>query len=379
MDVKNWKWFRIGDYFQEPYKAKAYNAQDLVSCSNKNAKAIAYITRSDINNGFKSFVLNEDFSNVELGNAITVGDTTATIFYQEHNFICGDHMVVLRSEYLNRYVGLFITTLLYKERFRYNYGRAFNKDIIENTLLKLPAIKKSEKYEPDWVWMEQYVKNAEKAILSNRAKDVWQNKFNPKPLSTRKLQLNTNQWKKFSYNDIFEIKKGKRLTKADMLDGSIPYIGAIDSNNGISAYISNDEHLHQGNTITVSYNGSIAEAFYQATKFWATDDVNVLYPKFALNRYIAMFLITLIHREKYRFNYGRKWDKELMESSLIKLPAVKIAPNKYEPDWQFMEDYIKSETLCVDFAIVPEVTDANKTSFEIETGINIDVAISVKK
>ncbi len=342
MDVKNWKWFRIGDYFQKPYKAKAYNAQDLVSCSNKNAKAIAYITRSDINNGFKFFVLNEDFSNVELGNAITVGDTTATIFYQEHNFICGDHMVVLRSEYLNRYVGLFITTLLYKERFRYNYGRAFNKDIIENTLLKLPAIKKSEKFEPDWVWMEQYVKNAEKAILSNRAKDVWQNKFNPKPLSTRKLQLNTNQWKKFSYNDIFEIKKGKRLTKADMLDGSIPYIGAIDSNNGISAYISNDEHLHQGNTITVSYNGSIAEAFYQATKFWATDDVNVLYPKFALNRYIAMFLITLIHREKYRFNYGRKWDKELMESSLIKLPAVKIATNKYEPDWQFMEDYIKS-------------------------------------
>ena len=55
-----------------------------------------------------------------------------------------------------------------------------------------------------------------------------------------------------------------------------------------------------------------------------------------------MFLITLIHREKYRFNYGRKWDKELMESSLIKLPAVEIAPNEYEPDWQFMEDYIKS-------------------------------------
>ena len=127
-----------------------------------------------------------------------------------------------------------------------------------------------------------------------------------------------------------------------MQDGDIPYIGAIDSNNGISAYISNDEHLHQENTITVSYNGSIAEAFYQTTKFWATDDVNVLYPKFTLNRYIAMFLITLIHREKYRFNYGRKWDKELMEASLIKLPAVKIAPNEYEPDWQFMEDYIKS-------------------------------------
>ena len=158
--VDKWRWLRIGDWFNKPYKAKAYNAIDLTIESRDSQDSIAYITRTDLNNGCKSYVQNENFEHIENGNAITVGDTTATIFYQEREFICGDHMVVLRSEHLNKYVGLFITTLLNKERFRYNYGRAFNKDVIANTLLKLPAIKKAnDEYEPDWQFMEDYIKS----------------------------------------------------------------------------------------------------------------------------------------------------------------------------------------------------------------------------
>jgi hypothetical protein len=162
--------------------------------------------------------------------------------------------------------------------------------------------------------------------------------FELTPFFDKKLPLNIEKWEWFRYDEIFEIKKGKRLTKADMIDGDINYIGATDSNNGITAKISNDEHIHNSNTITVSYNGSIAEAFYQDKPFWATDDVNVLYPKFELNPYIAIFLCTLIHKEKYRFNYGRKWDKEMMNKSQIKLPITQ----DNIPDWQFMEDYVKS-------------------------------------
>lgn len=157
---------------------------------------------------------------------------------------------------------------------------------------------------------------------------------------SRKIQLNTENWGWFEIGDnrLFEIKKGKRLTKADMIDGDIPYIGAIDSNNGVSAMIANDEQLHEPNTITVSYNGSIAEAYYQDCEYWATDDVNVLYPHFKLNRHIAMFLTTILHNEKYRFNYGRKWKKELMDKSRIKLPVCADG----NPDWKYMENYIKS-------------------------------------
>ena len=160
--------------------------------------------------------------------------------------------------------------------------------------------------------------------------------------------MNTTNWKYFKYDEIFEIKKGKRLTKADMIDGDINYIGASDSNNGITAKISNDKYIHPANTITVSYNGSIAEAFYQPKYFWATDDVNVLYPKFILTPEIALFLCTLIHKEKYRFNYGRKWDKEIMQQSKIKLP---VCINN-TPDWKWIESYIK----CSIFPKLPQRT-----------------------
>lgn len=153
--------------------------------------------------------------------------------------------------------------------------------------------------------------------------------------------MDTSKWKWFRYAELFDIRKGKRLTKADMESGTIPYIGATDSNNGITAYISNDLHLHNPYTISVSYNGSIAEAYYQTKPYWATDDVNVLYPKFRINKYIALFLTTLINKEKYRFNYGRKWDKESMMESKIKLPVT----ISNAPDWSWIEQYVKEYLL----------------------------------
>lgn len=149
--------------------------------------------------------------------------------------------------------------------------------------------------------------------------------------------MDTSNWENFKYAEIFEIKKGKRLTKEDFIKGNTPFIGSIDSNNGYRDFIG-QEPIHEGNTITVNYNGSVGEAFYQPKPFWASDDVNVLYPKFRFNKYIAMFVIPLIKKEKYRFNYGRKWESKRMKESIIKLPKNQ---NK-EVDVDFMENYIKS-------------------------------------
>jgi hypothetical protein len=137
-------------------------------------------------------------------------------------------------------------------------------------------------------------------------------------------------------NGLFDIKKGKRLTKARMTVGSTPYVGSIDSNNGVSAFVG-EKPIHEARTITVNYNGSVGEAFFQPTAFWATDDANVLYPRFKLTPSIAMFVITVIRLEKYRFNYGRKWNKRRMEESVIRLPSTAQG----EPDWQYMESFIK--------------------------------------
>lgn len=168
------------------------------------------------------------------------------------------------------------------------------------------------------------------------------------------MNFNFADWKEFKLNKLFTIKKGKRLTASDQIDGTNNYIGAIDSNNGISNHIAQSP-IHLGNTISLSYNGSVGEAFYQYEPYWATDDVNALYPKFkGFNPYIGFFVCTILKKEKYKYSYGRKWTLYLMNNTVIKLPALKkdnkfviddhltFSSEGFIPDWQFMEQYIKS-------------------------------------
>lgn len=169
------------------------------------------------------------------------------------------------------------------------------------------------------------------------------------------MNLDEREWKRFAIGRLFDIKKGKRLTGEDQEDGNNIYIGAIDSNNGVANHIGQTP-IHKGNTISLSYNGSVGEAFYQPEPYWATDDVNALYSKYkAFNELIGLFIVATIRQEKYRFSYGRKWTLENMKITEISLPVqhntdgslyidstCKYSDEGYVPDWKFMEDYIKS-------------------------------------
>lgn len=169
------------------------------------------------------------------------------------------------------------------------------------------------------------------------------------------MKIDVAKWKRFYLGRLFDIKKGKRLTAEDQEEGKNIYIGAIDSNNGVANHIG-QMPIHAGNTITLSYNGSVGEAFYQPEPYWATDDVNALYSKHeGFNEYIGLFFVAVIRQEKYRFSYGRKWTLDSMKTTDICLPVQhnpdgypvfdathKYSDDGYVPDWRFMEDYIKS-------------------------------------
>lgn len=152
------------------------------------------------------------------------------------------------------------------------------------------------------------------------------------------VSLDSCTWKPFCIGKLFSIEKGCRLTKIDQTTGDINYVGASAFNNGITNHIGNDDKLNDAGTISVCYNGSIGEAFYQEVPYWATDDVNVLKPHFALNKYSAIFFATVIKNESVKYTFSNKWTKEIMEKSLIMLPATKQGV----PDYGFMEKYIKS-------------------------------------
>lgn len=329
--VKNWGSFCLGKLFAQIYKAEAHVKTDLVECLPSSKNAIAFITRTECNNGCDAFVENRDISGVEDGNAIIIGDTTSTFFYQADSFVAGDHIVVCRANWINRNTALFVKTVMEKDRYRYSYGRALKMDLINSTWIQLPQTSSKE---PDWQYMSDFMERIEKRQGKGNLADTLKTKNMPHP-----DRVETDGWGDFRVGDLFDIQKGKRLTKEDQTDGQTPYVGAIDSNNGLSNRIG-QKAIHDGGTISLSYNGSVGEAFYQPEPFWATDDVNVLYPKTGtrLNQWTGLFVCTILRQEKYRYSYGRKWVLESMNDTVIRLPQTRGG----KPDWNEMERRIRA-------------------------------------
>lgn len=172
--------------------------------------------------------------------------------------------------------------------------------------------------------------------------------------------------REFVINDVFELKKGKRLTKKEQSSGNIPFIGSTDSNNGVTAYIG-QQPIFPKNAITISYNGSVGQVFYQEEPFWASDDINVLYlRKHELNEKLFGYLGTALKKSGQYFTYSFKWNIERMKQTVIPLPIQTdisgnpvIDPDKtyhqdgFVPDWKYMENYIRA----IEKVVIADVVD----------------------
>ena len=154
-------------------------------------------------------------------------------------------------------------------------------------------------------------------------------------------ELGDRSWGIFQLSDIFDIMPGKRLTKSDMEAGMRPFIGATESNNGITGFVSNTNGSVDRNVLGVNYNGSVVETFYHPYECIFSDDVK----RFKLkngrgNRMVYLFLKTAIVQQKPKYTYIYKFNEKRMNRQSIMLPVAEAGGSAPEPDWQFMEDYI---------------------------------------
>ena len=92
----------------------------------------------------------------------------------------------------------------------------------------------------------------------------------------------------------------------------------------------------KGGILTVD-SAVLGYCSYQPLNFSASDHVEKLIPKFEMNKYVALFLVTIINQEQYRYSYGRKASQSRMKKVSIKLPT-----KNNQPDWDFMAKFIKS-------------------------------------
>lgn len=281
-----------------------------------STSSINFVARGSQNNGIVGKVEKIDNIKPFNGNQITVSLSGSVMeaFYQISPFYTSYHIAILQPKIeLTEKQMLYYCMCLRANKYKYSYGRQANKTL-PNILIPKP------KEIPDYV---------EKVQIKQPSKQ---------PLNNIKIQLQTKKWKAFKISKLFDVD-GTKTTPLKILEengaGKYPYITTKATNNGCDGFY--NIKTENGNVITVD-SAVVGYASYQLKDFSASDHVEKLIPKFTLNQLIAMFLTTLLNQEQYRFHYGRKASQTRLKNLKIKLPQNPQG----EPDWEFMENYIKS-------------------------------------
>lgn len=160
-----------------------------------------------------------------------------------------------------------------------------------------------------------------------------------KPHSSNEVRLpSAGEWRQFEISELFSIQ-GTKTTKLDELkghgEGKYPYVTTQAINNGVAGHY--DFFTESGGVITVD-SAVLGFTSYQPYNFSASDHVEKLIPKFKMNAQVAMFIVTVLNKDQFRYNYGRKASQTRIKAREIRLPSRPCG----SPDFQLMEDYIKS-------------------------------------
>lgn len=236
-------------------------------------------------------------------------------FVQPEPFYTAQNIKVLTPILpMSEIMKLFYCYCIEKNRYKYiSHGREANKTL--NTL-KVPI-------------REDVEKIIKSTTISNH--------IICKPVIEQHLILENIDWHNFKLSDIFEITLGNPVHKNQIIKGKIPYITRTAKNNGIEAFCSAQrEFINDGNCITIGAEGVVA--FYQDQDFVSGNKINIIRSN-NLNKYNAIFISTVLNYKNIGiFNYGYALVKKRLQNLYIKLPI----DSNSQPNWQFMEDYIKS-------------------------------------
>ena len=305
---------KIKDLFDYKYgvNLELINCQETIK---EDKESVNFVARTGMNNGVVSRVkIIEGLTPQKAGTlSLAVSGSVLSCFVQTEDYYSGRDLYVLTPKInLSLEQKLFYAMCINQNSYRYSYGRAANKTFPD---IEIPELSTSNN------------------IISN---------YEIKKITSNNKQLNkvldTNKWKEFRVEDIFITKKirGACPPFSSLEKGNVDVVSTTELNNGvIGKYNVEQAYKHK---ITVSFNGACGYFSFHEKFFNANGDVGILQEKFKLNKYNAIFLCTILNKLSYKYQYGRKLNGNRLKDEIILLPTK----DNNQPDWEYMENYIKS-------------------------------------
>ena len=323
--------FRISDIF-EIENCKCSKVSELEKGN------IPYVGATNRNNGVLSFV-DAKIDLITKGNCIAfICDGEGSVgysIYKGEDFVGSTTIKVGRNPKLNKYNGLFITTVADTVRGKYNFGYKRNETHLKAETLQLPIDLNGN---PNWQFMEDYIKQEQK-IQAQKIVNYYKQRIIEYCFEL--LDLEDVKWKEFKFEKIFKkIQRGKRLTKSNQIEGNTPYISSTAMNNGVDNFINNEDNVRKfKNCLTVANSGSVGACFYHHYEFVASDHVTSLKLNDEDNadKYIYLFISSIIKRLEEKYSFNREINDKRIRQEKIILPVDENG----NPHWEYMRMFMK--------------------------------------
>lgn len=157
-----------------------------------------------------------------------------------------------------------------------------------------------------------------------------------------KLKLTDVEWGEFKIGNLFDVSNVKGRPAENYNSGNTPYISSSGTNNAVISFVeANKNIITNSGVITVDPIKGIC--FYHDYDFvgrgFSGASVNILINK-NLNKFSGQFICTVIQNTSMsKASYGYLFNGNRLRNGKILLPIN----SQGQPNWQFMEDYIKQE------------------------------------
>lgn len=340
IDTSSWVKFKLSDIGFNNYHGIRQTKAD------RKEGDIPLLTAGKENQGVASYISNAPSVYTD---AITV-DMFGNSFFHKGNYAGDDNIYFFINDKISDNAKLFITAILNTDNSKiYAYKEQFRQPQADALSVSLPATSDGQ---PDWDYMESYMKavmeESEKSLESLRKAD-----------NTKHL-IDVSGWGEFKLSNLFTKKtmKGypKKAESYEEVENGYHIYGQNIGWQYPYKVLMDEQYLHkvESDKPILAYTSSVGEIGLINESFYRSGDNGAFQGLFPIgyhpNLLQMQFVLSILKKEFEAFRYDTSMQNTM--DITFKLPITSTG----EPDWQYMEDYMrrimdKSEQIISDLQI----------------------------
>lgn len=311
-----------------------------------------YVVRTSKNNGIRGYII-KDIKTLNPKNTISFAQDTSEMFFQKTEYFTGNKIKIMslkdKNIILNKRMSMFLISVMNYGFRNFVWGSSFDTSLLKRVKISLPI---KEDNTIDFDFMDSFISELETYHISEletylqvtglKNYDLNEVEIN----AINNFDSNNIKWKCFNLEELFgKSSRGRRLKSEDRIIGTLPFVTAGETNEGISSYISNNVVIYSNNTITIDMFGS---AKYRNYKYGCDDHIAVVHTE-KINKYATIFITSAIHKSSHngQFNYGKNFYASDADELDIMLPIDELGNIDYE--------YMKNLISAVEKLVIKDV------------------------